>query len=99
MAIVQDLSGNSPINLGTDKHISAIESVNRSYPVTASDTVDIAQGVTEALNVTTAGAYKVTYGNGVVDTVNLAAGIWHPINVRRVWSTGSVATSGISAGY
>lgn len=99
MAIVKDLSGNSPIDYDTDQHIGDDDFIHRSYTVTASDTVDIPQGITNALCVTTAGDYKVTYANGETGTPYLAAGIWHPMNVKRVWSTGSVATTGIDAGY
>lgn len=99
MAIKADLSGNSPGGPAPDKHNGSKDHIHRSYPVTASDTVDLPNGTTEALSVTTAGAYKVTYANGLTDSPYLIAGIWHPMNVTRVWSTGSVATAGISAGY
>jgi hypothetical protein len=70
-----------------------------SRAVTASDTVDIPSGVTRALLVATDGAYSVVYENGNVDNPFLIAGIWHPMRVARVRSTGSVATTGIKAGY
>lgn len=104
MATVREASGNYPAGVdGTtgskDKHVSNLEDVRRSYAVVASDTVDLPNGVCDALNVTTAGAYKVTYANGQLDSPYLTAGIWHPMQVKRVWSTGSVATAGIQAGY
>lgn len=102
MAIVRDLSGNSPAGSlagQKDAHLSRKDRVHRSYAVTCSDTVDIPQGVTEALMVATAGDYTVIYGNDVQGTVNLAAGIWHPMNVKRVFSTGAASTTGVEAGY
>lgn len=100
MARVRDLSGNAPVPApGFDDHLPHEATVRKTFPIVASDTVDIPQGVTDSLNVTTAGAYKVTYENGTDDIINLAAGIFHPVNVKRVWATGSVATAGIVGGY
>jgi hypothetical protein len=45
-----------------------------------------------------AGNVKVMYENGTVDTVYLAAGLWHGMYVLRVYSTDTTAT-GIHAGY
>jgi hypothetical protein len=102
MAIVPDLSGNNrghnPSVGVTDKHLSRIVSVKRSYPVTPSDTVDLPQGVTEGISVGSAGNVKVTYGNGVVDTVYVAAGGWSSMNVIRIWNSGTTAGN-INAGY
>lgn len=72
-----------------------------SVSVTPNDSVDIAH--TRAILVGVAGDVKVTYthlsgGADVEDTIYLQAGIWHPMFVRRVWSTGTTAT-GIHAGY
>lgn len=97
MATVRDLSGNAPFN-GVDKAISEVPGISRSYPVTLSDTVDIPQGVTTALNCAAAGTVKVTYATGIVDTVYLNAGIWAQMEVIRVWNTGTSAT-GVVAGY
>lgn len=101
MATVRDLSGNFPDSLpqGLDTHVSEVQDIKRTVAVVASDTVDIPSGPTDALIVTTSGAYKVTYANGLTDSPYLTAGLLHPISVKRVWSTGSVATAGISAGY
>ncbi len=54
--------------------------------------------VTRALLVDVAGAVKVTYADGLADTVTLVAGVWHPMQVKIVWSTGTTAT-GLHAGY
>lgn len=102
MAIKPDLSGNSPVPNGSagfqDDHLSRLVSVKRSYAVDPDDSIDLPQGVTEALIVASAGNVKVTYQTGVTDTVYLAAGIWHPMNVKRVWLSDTDAT-GIEAGY
>jgi len=67
-----------------------------SASVTPNDSTDITP--CRALLVGAAGDVKVTYENGQTDTVYLSAGIWHPMLVKRVWSTGTAAT-GIHAGY
>ena len=67
-----------------------------SVEITPSDSADI--DVCRAVLVDSAGDVKVTYRNGKTDTVYLAAGMWHAMYVRRVWSTGTTA-SGIHAGY
>ncbi len=76
--------------------IAPIEPILHSTAVTPNDSADIAP--CRALLVSAAGDVKVTYVNGTVDTVYLTDGVWHPMYVRRVWSTGTTA-SGIHAGY
>jgi hypothetical protein len=101
MATKRDLSGNSPAGdlVGQkDDHLSRVVSIKRSYSVTPDDNNDLANGVTEGLLVSVAGDVKITYQTGVTATVSLAAGGWHPMNVKRVWSTDTTAT-GIEAGY
>lgn len=45
------------------------------------------------------GNVKFTTVNGDTDTLSaVAAGVWHPIRIRRVWATGTTAT-GIHIGY
>jgi hypothetical protein len=40
-----------------------------------------------------AGNVKITYADGTTDTLtNLVAGVWHPMYVKRVYSTGTTAT-------
>ena len=67
-----------------------------SATITASDSTVIE--ATRALLVDVAGAVKVTYARGLTDTVTLAAGVWHPMQVTVIWSTGTTAT-GLHAGY
>lgn len=50
---------------------------------------DFADGIWHALLVETAGVVKVTYYDDTVDSIYLAAGIWHPMQLKRVWSTGT----------
>ena len=63
--------------------------------VTASDSTNHANGPYRAICVKTAGDYKLRTLAAQDVTINLAAGVIHPIWVRRVWSTGSASTSGI----
>ena len=61
--------------------------------VTTSDTVDLSV-VTRGLYVGVAGDVKVTMADDTVITfVGLAAGIEHAIAAKRVWATGTTATS------
>lgn len=72
--------------------------VRASVTVTPSDSVDLTDGSTKGVLVGVTGNVKITYETGVTDTVALAAGVWHPMAVTRIWSTGTTAT-GIHAGY
>lgn len=99
MALVPDLSGNRAMNAPVvDRQAANSDFIKKSYPVTLSDSADLPQGVTSAVAAQAAGNIKVTYANGVIDTVPIVAGIWEPMNVKRIWSTGTTAT-GVSAGY
>lgn len=64
-----------------------------SFPVTKSDTVNIPQGVTDAIFVGGAGAVVLVLENGVTDTLaTTAAGQLLPIRVKRINSTNTTAT-------
>ena len=66
--------------------------------VTPNDAVNLTN-FTRGLYVGATGDVKVTTLNGnAVTMVGLAAGVWHPIRVSRVWATGTTAT-GIVAGW
>jgi hypothetical protein len=68
-----------------------------SVAVTKSDTADMPH-VSRALQVGTGGDIKMTFADGTTDTwYNVAAGIV-PVQVRRVWNTGTSASQ-ISAMY
>lgn len=105
MARVRDLSGNlasnlDPANGYRDRNAGQREGkIMRSVAVVCSDVDDIASGVTNALKVTTAGNYTVMYVSGETAVENLAAAVWHPMNVRRVLSSGAASTTGVTAGY
>lgn len=67
----------------------------RSANVTASDTTVI-EPLTRGISFGTAGALAVEYPDGVTHTIPsgaLAAGIIHPMQVRRVLATGTSAAS------
>ncbi|MGD8753654.1 MAG: hypothetical protein PVG14_19655 [Anaerolineales bacterium] len=76
--------------------IAEIAPIIYSDTITPHDSNDI--NPCRGLLVDVAGDVKCTYQNGQVDTLYLAAGVWHPMLVKRVWSTGTTA-SGIHAGY
>jgi hypothetical protein len=68
-----------------------------SVAVTKSDTVDL-PFVSRALQIGTGGDIKMTFADGSIDTwYNVPAGIC-PVQVRRVWSTGTSASQ-ISSVY
>ena len=77
--------------------IESISPIRHSLAVTPSDSVNLTTAC-RALLVGAAGDVKVMYENGTIDTVFLAAGLWHGMYVLRVYSTGTAAT-GIHAGY
>lgn len=66
--------------------------------VTPSDDTDLGLGPTRAVMVGADGDVAVNYPNGMSDTLYLIAGVVHPIQVSRIKSTGTTATS-IKAAY
>lgn len=77
---------------------SFMRQIAYTIPVTPNDDVDLPLGVTRALLVGTSADVAVVYENGMEDTVFLAAGIFHPMQVKQVKATGTSATN-IRAGY
>jgi hypothetical protein len=81
---------------------SDMTSIKSAAAVTPSDSTDIYTGVTRGLYVGATGDVSVIFAGDAdassVVLTGLAAGVWHPIQVRRVLSTGTTATS-IVAGY
>ena len=70
-----------------------IDPADGAFAITPSDTEDLEQ-VTRGLYVGVSGDVKVDMANGdAVTFVSLAAGVIHPLRVRRVYSTGTAATS------
>lgn len=64
-----------------------------AFAITASDSVDLAR-VTTGVYVGSTGNLKVTMENGDVVTFgSIVAGVVHPLRVKRVWSTGTTASS------
>lgn len=70
----------------------------KAVSVTASDTDAITGGPTRGILVATAGNYTVVLADMGTSTITLylAAGIVHPLRVKRVNSTGAASTSGIA---
>lgn len=52
---------------------------------------DIVDGIWHALMTEADGAVKLTFADGSVDTLPLLASIWYPIQIKRVWATGTAA--------
>lgn len=72
----------------------------KARAVTAHDSTAISTGVTRGLLVATAGNYDIVLsGDSSAVTMYLAAGIVHPLRVKRVNATGAASTSGIVAFY
>lgn len=68
--------------------------INSAVAVTPSDTVDLVGGNTFGLYVGATGDVKAVLPDGVAVTfVDLAAGVVHPLCVKRVFATGTAATS------
>lgn len=79
---------------------SRTDPLSRSFAVAPDDAADLAV-VTRALQVNVAGNVKVTMADdpdAAPQIVFLAAGVWHPMRVKRVWNTSTTAT-GIHGGY
>ena len=67
--------------------------------VTPDDDTDLPRGETRAVYVGTEGDLAVVYRCGAEDVLpNLAPGMFHPLQVVRIKSTGTTAT-GARAGY
>jgi hypothetical protein len=80
--------------------ISQINSLFDYYNATKSDTVN-ETGKTRAILLSEEGELKVTNHEGREVTFasgELAAGIWHPMAVKRVWNTGTSATMTVKLG-
>lgn len=82
---------------------SDITSIKHAAAFTPSgDVTDLTSGPTRGVYVGASGNLAVIFvGDKDADTVTLvglAAGIWHPIQVRRILQTGTTAT-GIVVGY
>jgi len=70
-----------------------MDSYTEWIPITASDTVDIASGLTHAVLVGGAGdVTAVMQNNRAVTITGLPAGAWVPIRARRINATGTTAT-------
>lgn len=61
------------------------------FEITPNDNVDLSQPTT-ALNVATPGTVRVTTLDGSVSDITVHPGQSFPIQVRRVWQTGTTAT-------
>ena len=70
-----------------------IDPIERGFSITPSDTVDLEHN-TRALYVGVSGDVAlITVSGDQFTLVGLTAGIFHPLRVRRILSTGTTATS------
>jgi len=62
--------------------------------VTPSDTADLELGLCKGIWVGVAGNVQITTARGRTAVyVAMTAGVTHPIRAKRIWSTGTTATS------
>ena len=68
--------------------------ITRGFAVTPNDSTDLAVS-TRGLYVGVSGDVKVDFvdSGDAITLVGLAAGVWHPLRVTRVYSTDTTATS------
>lgn len=86
---------------GGDRPAIRMDSVFDVAEVTPDAANDLPDGICRKFLVGTAGTLRVTTAGGTVINFasgELAAGVWHDMQVRRVHDTGTTAT-GIKAGY
>ena len=79
--------------------LGLIGPMTHSQTVTPTD-VDTTSNVpvgTRGVLVDVAGAVEVKFKSGAVDTVQLTAGVWHPMRITHVYDGDTTAT-GIHAG-
>jgi hypothetical protein len=65
--------------------------ITSAFAITPNDSTDLAE-ITLSLYVSVAGALKVTMYDGSVVTYPTMVVGRHPLRVKRVWSTGTLAT-------
>lgn len=65
---------------------------NVAVAVTPSDTVDFAQGPTDAIYVGGAGVVAAMFASGATVNITAVAGVLLPLKVKRIASTGTTAT-------
>lgn len=81
-----------------NKYANIDSPVENMFAVTPSDSVDLAYA-SRGIYVGVSGDVQLkTINDDVITLVGLAAGVWHPIRARRIYSTSTTATD-IVAGY
>lgn len=65
---------------------------NKSHAITTSDTVDIPQGLTDAVYVGGAGVVVAVFQDGSTLSFTTVAGSVLPLRVKRINATGTTAT-------
>lgn len=90
MAQVKDLSGNSPINFGTDTSIRDLQTTpsRRLVPVTLADS-DLPEGTCRGLMVDTAGTLNLMDAEGNIRAAVKVQKGFNPIAVRQCRTGGT----------
>lgn len=90
-----------------DPPLNASDGGNPLVSVAGSETADLSStdaipsrsGKCRGIWVDVAGAVKADFADGTTDTLaNVAAGLWHPMAITKVYKSGTTAT-GVHFGY
>lgn len=95
-----------PSKLATDPKLQDSFGQNPNISIVGSETADLSttdatptSGVCRGLYVEVAGTVKADFADGTTDTLlNVAAGMWHPMAVTKVYKSGTSAT-GVHFGH
>jgi hypothetical protein len=77
----------------------ALETYNQAFPITFSDTVNIRQGLTGAVQCTataTTGLARVVFQDDTTADIYLGLGVILPLKVKRINSTGTTITTAVA---
>jgi len=69
------------------------KSITKAAAVTPSDTADLSEGGIGLYCGVTGNVKITTLDDDTITMIGLAAGVWHPIQAKRVFATGTTATS------
>ena len=80
-----------------NRSIVELMQIEKTYSITANNSADVTNQ-TIAIYVGVGGDLKIDDINGNTVTLkNLLSGVWHPIRVKRVYSTGTTCTDIVGA--
>lgn len=86
-------SGNTA-EVSTNGGVNVQSNAQGAVVVTPNDSADLTTVPTKGIYVGVTGDLKVTLNDGsTVTFTSLSSGVIHPLSVKRVWATGTTATS------